>query len=90
MNRLRIFKTDPNVNLPKFATKQAACFDLSFQSEGKTEYTGYNMYNAPFTRQLSNGSIKIMPGDRILVPTGLIFDIPKILSAYSPSFWTIT
>jgi dUTP pyrophosphatase len=77
MNRLRIFKTDPNVNLPKFATKQAACFDLSFQSTGKTEYTGYNMYNAPLTRQLSNGSIKIMPGDRILVPTGLIFDIPE-------------
>jgi dUTP pyrophosphatase len=35
------------------------------------------MYNAPLTRQLSNGSIKIMPGDRILVPTGLIFDIPE-------------
>lgn len=77
MNRLRIFKTNPNVNLPKFATKQAACFDLSFQASGKTEYTGYNMYNAPFKRPLSNGSIKIMPGDRILVPTGLIFDIPE-------------
>lgn len=77
MNRLRIFKTNPNVNLPKFATKQAACFDLSFQSSGKTEYTGYNMYNAPLSRPLSNGSIKIMPGDRILVPTGLIFDIPE-------------
>lgn len=77
MNRLRIFKTNSNVNLPKFATKQAACFDLSFQSSGKTEYTGYNMYNAPLSRPLSNGAIKIMPGDRILVPTGLIFDIPE-------------
>jgi dUTP pyrophosphatase len=64
--------------LPKFGTKQAACFDLSFQAEGKATYSGYNSFNAPFTRPLSNvGAIRIMPGDRILVPTGLIFDIPE-------------
>lgn len=76
MNRLNIFKTHPNIVLPKFATKQAACFDLSFQAAGKTTYTGYNSFNAPFIRDLSTGSIRIMPGDRTLVPTGLIFDIP--------------
>lgn len=77
MNRLNIYRTDPNVSLPKFATKGSACFDLSFQSAGKYEYTGYNAYNAPFTRALSDNKIVIMPGDRILVPTGLIFDIPE-------------
>jgi dUTP pyrophosphatase len=77
MNRLSIYKTHPNIVLPKFATKQAACFDLSFQAAGKVEYSGYNNYNAPFTRVMPNGSIKIMPGDRVLVPTGLIFDIPE-------------
>jgi len=77
MNRLNIYKTDPNIVLPKFATKQSACFDISFQAEGKSEYAGYNKYNAPFTRPLSTGVIRIMPGDRILVPTGLIFDIPE-------------
>lgn len=77
MNRLNIYKTDPNIVLPKFATKQSACFDISFQAEGKSTYTGYNMYNAPFTRSLSDGNICIMPGDRVLVPTGLIFDIPE-------------
>ena len=76
MNRLNIYKTDPNIVLPKFATKQSACFDLSFQAEGKATYSGYNIYNAPFTRPLANGSIRLMPKDRILVPTGLIFDIP--------------
>lgn len=76
MNRLNVYKTHPNIVLPKFGTKQAACFDLSFQSAGKTEYSGYNQYNAPFTRSM-NGSIKIMPGDRIMIPTGLIFDIPE-------------
>lgn len=77
MNRLNIYKTHPDIVLPKFATKQSACFDLSFQAEGKVTYSGFNMYNAPFTRPLSTGTIRIMPGDRILVPTGLIFDIPQ-------------
>lgn len=78
MNRLNIYKTNPNVVLPKFGTKQAACFDISFQAEGKATYSGYNSFNAPFTRALtSSGAIRIMPGDRILVPTGLIFDIPE-------------
>ena len=77
MLRLNVYKTHPNVTLPKFGTKQAACFDLSFQPAGKMNYTGYNMYNAPFTRDFASGSIRIMPGDRVLVPTGLIFDIPE-------------
>lgn len=77
MNRLNIYKTHPNIILPKFATKQSACFDISFQAEGKATYTGFNAYNAPFERSLSEGKIRLMPGDRVLVPTGLIFDIPN-------------
>lgn len=77
MNRLNVYKTDPNIVLPKFATKQSACFDIAFQADGKSVYTGFNMTNAPFTRPLSTGTIRIMPQDRVLVPTGLIFDIPQ-------------
>ena len=77
MNRLNVYKTDPNIVLPRFGTKQAACFDLSFQAEGKYSYSGFNVYNAPFERSLSSGTIRVMPGDRVLVPTGLIFDIPE-------------
>jgi deoxyuridine 5'-triphosphate nucleotidohydrolase len=78
MMRLKIYKTHPDVFLPLFGTKQSACFDLAYQPFGKTEYTGYNAFNAPFTRTIhSSGDIVIMPGDRVLVPTGLIFDIPE-------------
>lgn len=76
MNRLSIYRTSPEITLPKFATKGSACFDLSFQSAGKVEYKGYNAFNAPFTRQIHDDKIVVMPGDRILVPTGYIFDIP--------------
>ena len=77
MNRLNVYKTHPNIVLPKFGTKQAACFDLACQLAGKYEYSGFNQYNAPFTRPISNMSIRIMPGDRIMIPTGMIFDIPE-------------
>ena len=77
MNRLNVYKTHPNISLPKFATKQAACFDLSFQSDGKYEYSGFNNNNAPFTRRINDGRIVLMPGDRVMIPTGLIFDIPE-------------
>lgn len=77
MNRLSVYKTHPDIALPKFATKQAACFDLSYQAAGKTTYSGYNAFNASFTRNIHDGNIVLMPGDRVLVPTGLIFNIPE-------------
>jgi dUTP pyrophosphatase len=77
MTQLKIYKTHADIVLPKFGTEQAACFDLAFQWYGKTEYTGYNAFNATFTRPINDGRIVLMPGDRVLVPTGLIFDIPE-------------
>lgn len=77
MTELKIYRTHSAVSLPKFATGQAACFDLSFNSAGKSSYTGYNAYNSNFTRTLNDGKIVMMPGDRIMVPTGLILDIPE-------------
>lgn len=77
MLTLKMYKTAKEVTLPKFGTQQAACFDLAFQSYGKEEYSGYNNYNKAFTRPITDGKITIMPGDRVMVPTGLIFDIPE-------------
>ena len=76
MNRLNIYKTHQGVKLPTFATKGSACFDLAFQDAGAVAYKGFNAFNAPFTRNIHEGRIVIMPGDRVLVPTGYIFDIP--------------
>ena len=78
MNRLSVYKTHPAVRLPSFATSQSACFDIAFNNAGKSTYKGYNKNNGEFERNFGqNGSIHIMPGDRILVPTGMIFDIPE-------------
>lgn len=79
MTQLKVYKTHPDVVLPTFGTEQAACFDIAFQHHGKGTYAGYNSFNAPFTRQflILTGQMVLMPGDRIMVPTGLIFDIPE-------------
>jgi dUTP pyrophosphatase len=76
MSNLRIYKTHSDVALPSFGTDQAACFDLAVCTSGKTEYKGFNSSNREFVRDFSDGSLTIMPGDRVLVPTGIIFDIP--------------
>ena len=76
MTKLKFYKTHPYVLTPAFLTGQSACFDLSFSSAGKQRYKGYNKQNKEFDRPMSNGNIVVMSGDRILVPTGLILDIP--------------
>lgn len=78
MTKLKMFKTHPNVFLPIFSTKQAACFDISACFAGKGTYSGFNRNNAPIERafEVYNG-IVIMPGERVMCPTGLIFDIPE-------------
>lgn len=76
MTTLKIWKTHPDIQIPKHQTTQSACFDLAFQSAGKREYKGYSHMNKPFSRLLS-GSITIAPGDRVLIPTGCIMDIPE-------------
>lgn len=78
MLRLNVYKIHPDVVAPDFATKQSACFDLAFSALGKYEYNGYNKQNKTFTRKINkDGSIHIMPGDRVMIPTGLILDIPE-------------
>ena len=77
MTILKIYKTHPDVNLPSFATKQSACFDLSFQSIGKQGYEGYSVFNKKIVRPFKDGNLYIHSRDRIMVPTGIILDIPE-------------
>lgn len=76
MEVLKIYKMHPAIKLPTHATQQAACFDIAFQVAGKDSVKGYSSKNKPVTRLLSK-SLTISPGDRMLVPTGMILDIPE-------------
>lgn len=75
--KLKFWKIHPDVVLPKFQTGQSACFDLAMHTSGKQTYSGYNYDNKPFTREVhEHGKIYLSHGDRVMIPTGLIMDIP--------------
>ena len=76
MTVLKIWKTHPDVKVPQHQTTESACFDLAYSNAGKGTYKGYTSMNKPFTREL-RGPLTVSPGDRALVPTGLIMDIPQ-------------
>lgn len=77
--QLGIYKLYDGAVVPKFATEGSACFDLTYvATPTNSEYSGFNGQNDKITRRPSpDGSFTIMPGERFLLPTGLIFDIPK-------------
>lgn len=77
MTTLKVYKTHPDIKLPSFSTEQSACFDMSFQSTGKPGYEGFNSYNKKFARPFKDGGLYVGGGDRIMVPTGIILDIPE-------------
>lgn len=76
MTTLKFWRVHTQVKLPEHQTEGSACFDLAFQGYGKNKVTGFNRMNKPVERILQN-CMTISPGDRMMVPTGLIMDIPK-------------
>lgn len=76
METLKMYRIHPSVQMPKHQTKGSACFDLQFQGSGRTKIDGYSSKNKPVSRLFTN-ALTISPGDRMMVPTGLVFDIPE-------------
>jgi dUTP pyrophosphatase len=74
---VRYYKLNSNIPDPKIATTYSACFDLSYCADHAYEIHGYNKDNVKITKSLDIlKTLRIFPGERLLVPTGLIFDIP--------------
>ena len=82
--KLKFFKLNEQAQLPTFATKESACFDLhaNLVENGEIEY-----YQAISTKSVprrvafdinsSNTFIQLNNMERMLIPTGLIADIPE-------------
>lgn len=78
---MKVFKKNTAAVLPEYATAGSAAFDLSACLEGTSRVRAYNPHNREmfFPVKALNGreGLQIMPGFRVLVPTGLAFDIPE-------------
>jgi len=72
---LSVYRFNDDIDLPTYGTTLANCFDLSFQPTSNV-VNGYGQFNSPVEREVNSfGEILIYPGDRLLMPTGLIFKI---------------
>jgi dUTP pyrophosphatase len=74
---LKLFRDNPNSIIPKFQTGGAACFDLHACLKGidhimSVSYDG-KMGKTWFTQE----KVQVYPQTTIMVPTGLIMDIPE-------------
>lgn len=77
---LGFYKITPNAYEPVWGTDHAACFDLKACLVAGDTVNSYNAFNEKNRISVQEGSerpfITISPNSRVLVPTGLIFDIP--------------
>ena len=69
----KIYKDSQDV---KFETKGAACFDVAAYLKDGIEIEFYDVWNNKSERIVENNRITILSHERVLVPTGLILDIP--------------
>ena len=77
MLSLKYYKTHPSAKEPVFATRGSACFDLHACLDGLEKYkVRQDTLDKEIEKPLKNGSIQIFNMERVLIPTGLILDIP--------------
>lgn len=79
---LKYFRLFQDVERPVYGTEKSFCFDLSaYLGEHIHSVTVYDSLNVKQERKIRSASweryVIIQPGDRVLVPTGLIFDLPE-------------
>lgn len=85
-----IKRTSPTATLPTKGTEHAACFDVYADLKGSTAAEGVSIWTKRDDRNAmtyknatridfvpQDGMVIIRPGDRALIPTGLIFDVPE-------------
>ena len=77
MLSLKYYKHNPKAKDPIFATRGAACFDLhACFDDVKTYKVRQDTLTREIEKPLRNGVLQIYTMERVLVPTGLVLDIP--------------
>jgi len=79
---MNIYRMNENAELPEYATKGSACFDIKACFKKGDMLKAYNSWNKQLDVAVKGVSTSIdafqlSPGIRVLIPTGLIFDVPE-------------
>lgn len=72
---LSVYRMNENAILPTYGSEGAACFDLYACLPEGEKVTTYSYSNEKFKKLVVTNSITIYEKERVLVPTGLIFDL---------------
>lgn len=76
--KLKVYKVSKSATLPTYGTQKSACFDIYADLKGVNTIKGYSLFNREITYNMGGTpSFMIQSGDRAMIPTGLIFDIPE-------------
>jgi dUTP pyrophosphatase len=73
---MNVYKTRDNATLPEYATIGSACFDIKACLTVGERVRSYTPFNKEVDVIVKKNGLAITPGTRVLIPTGLIFDIP--------------
>lgn len=79
---MKVYKVTQHAQIPEFATEGSACFDIRACFEADTKVVSYNPHNKEMQLPVKTGAngvrtFQIPPQFRVLIPTGLIFNVPK-------------
>lgn len=79
---MKIYKVNKEATLPEYATDGSACFDVKACVKKGQRLKSYNNWNKEMAIVVkgvgnSEDAFQLPPDCRCLIPTGLIFDIPK-------------
>ncbi len=84
--QLKCRKLYPDIPDLAFASEESACFDLrAYFAKNATRVEGYNADSQKVSNQITtviggsdigNRAVVVNPGERMMIPTGIVFDIP--------------
>lgn len=72
---LYVWKLWEEAHLPEYGTEWAACFDLKASLRDEDKATVYTQTNVKEKRSVVDKCLYLSAGERMLVPTGLVFDL---------------
>ena len=74
---LKIYKMFDDVTSPVFASKGSACFDLHAYISKDHGIQAFNDAGSKqIPKQIKDNRVVVYPNERLLIPTGIIMDIP--------------
>ena len=77
-DELYVWKLWEDAHLPEYGSEWAACFDLKASLQPGDTVTVYGPDNNKSKRKIDTyGKVELYSGDRMLVPTGLVFDLAE-------------